>query len=78
MSEITYLESIIIPLTQDECDIVKQVDEQGILLNISASKKDMGRIIGKRGETAKALRRIMRQFGITRGMHISVKIIERI
>lgn len=51
-------------------------DEMGILLTLHVAKSDMGRIIGKDGETAKAIRTILRSFGFTEGLRISLKIEE--
>lgn len=76
MNEKQYLESIVIPLlTKPESLVIDQTsDERGILLTLQANKEDMGRIIGKGGATANSIRILMRQYGATRQLHISVKI----
>ncbi len=51
-------------------------DEQGILLNLHVDKNDMGKIIGKSGQTARALRVLLRIMGQKSGVHINLKIIE--
>ena len=59
----TYLEAIIKPLmSQPEAKIENKVDELGTLLTVTVAKEDMGKIIGKAGETAKAIRRLIHQW----------------
>lgn len=76
LNESEYLESIIKPLILKELDIEKIVDDRGILLIVKVEKEDIGRIIGKQGETARAIRRLIRQFGMANDQHIAVKIYE--
>lgn len=73
-----YLRNIVIPLVQfqDAVQIERKTDDRGILLTLKVQKEDMGRIIGKGGETARAMRRIMRQYGNTRDQRISIKVYE--
>ena len=76
MNEKEYLESILIPLLtqKDDLEVIQTSDERGVLLSVTAHKDDMGRIIGKQGVTANSIRTLMRQYGATRQLHISVKI----
>lgn len=77
-SEEQYLEAIIRPLVKEQANvkIERKVDERGILLSLNIAKADMGRVIGKQGESARAIRRLIRQFGMTTDQHISLKINE--
>ena len=76
--EVNYLLSIINPIASDPnaVNIEHIIDEKGILLNVSANKEDTGLLIGKKGETAKALRRLLRLFGMRNEKRIAIKIIE--
>lgn len=78
VSENEYILKIICPIVSNPLDVTihRQQDEKGILLTVSLHKDDMGKIIGKQGETARAIRKIMHQYGATNGKHISVKINE--
>lgn len=78
--EINYLQQIIIPLLEfpDDLNIQKRVDDKGVFLVVKVAQSDMGRVIGKLGETATAIRKLIRQFGMTHNMHISLKIDEPI
>ena len=73
-----YLQSIVAPLCQyqDAVYTVQTTDDRGVLLTLTVDKQDMGRIIGKQGDTARAIRRILRQFGMARDQRISIKINE--
>lgn len=74
--EIDYLVEIIKPLVShpDKVKVNKSTDEMGVLLTVEADPKDYGRIIGKQGETAKALRTILNCYGMVNGLKISVKV----
>jgi len=71
-----YLEAIITPLLSQTPQIEKKMDERGVLLTLSVCKADMGRIIGKNGDTARAIRRLLRQYGMNNQAIISLKINE--
>ncbi len=74
----TYLEAIVKPLVgrPEEVKVESKTDERGVLLTMSIAKEDMGRVIGKQGETARALRRLIRQWGLTHDARVAIKINE--
>ena len=76
MNEQKYLENIVTPLLShtEDLNIERIEDEKGILLTITAHGDDMGRLIGKLGNTANAIRALLRQYGAVTQKHISVKI----
>lgn len=76
--EILYLEAIVKPLTAkpEAVKIDRTMDELGVLLSLSVDKNDMGKIIGKTGETARAIRRLVRQYGLSNSVRVSIKINE--
>ena len=76
IQEVDYLREIIDPLIEGSVDVQKTTDERGVLLTVTVDKSDIGRIIGKKGETAKSIRRLVRQFGMARNQHIAMKIYE--
>lgn len=73
-----YFTAMVRPLLKfpDSLKVVQTLDELGVLLTVDVHKEDMGIIIGRAGETAKALRLIMRIFGVTHKAKVSVKIQE--
>jgi len=77
-TEEMYLKTVISPLISfpDEIVIDKIIDDKGVLLSLTLHKEDMGKIIGKQGEMARALRRVLRQFGTLKEQSIALKILE--
>lgn len=78
MIEEKYLRLLVSPLIQSPKDIKieRSTDERGVLLTMSVAEDDMGRVIGKQGNTAKALRTLLAQLGGVIKTHISLKINE--
>lgn len=68
------LESIIDDL--DQLVIEQQEDELGILLTVSVSDTDMGKLIGKSGQTIKALRTLLRIVGGNVDKRVNLKVLE--
>ena len=50
-------------------------DEEGVIVyHLHVAEGDMGRVIGKQGRIAKAIRTVMRAASVKRGQKISVEI----
>ncbi len=56
--------------------ISRTIDERGVLLLLDVHPEDMGKVIGKMGNTAKAVRTILRVVGIKNGARVNLKINE--
>lgn len=56
--------------------IDSKIDELGILLTVQVGDKDMGKLIGKGGQTVKALRTLLRMLGGNLQQRINLKILE--
>jgi predicted RNA-binding protein YlqC (UPF0109 family) len=78
--DVAYLERIIVGLIgyPEDLHIEKTIDDRGVLLTVSVSKADMGKIIGKEGNTARAIRTIMHSYGYNAKQVFFVKILEPI
>ena len=61
---------------QDELTVEGKIDELGILLTVQVSERDMGKLIGKGGQTVKALRTLIRVIGGNESQRINIKILE--
>lgn len=72
------LENIISALVTntDEIEINETTDEMGVLLTLYVAKEDMGKVIGKNGDTAKAIRTLLRVSGAKENAKVSLKIAE--
>ena len=60
----------------DDVKITRTVDEMGVLLTLDISPEDMGKIIGRSGNTAKAIRTLLRVVGLRNNARINLKINE--
>ncbi|MDO8468749.1 MAG: KH domain-containing protein [Candidatus Peribacter sp.] len=61
---------------KDQLSIEAKKDELGILLTIRVSERDMGKLIGKGGQTVKALRTLLRIIGGNASERVNLKILE--
>lgn len=60
----------------DQVEVIRTVDEMGVLITLKVSKDDMGKVIGKAGQTAKALRVLLRVIGSKNNARVNLKIVE--
>jgi predicted RNA-binding protein YlqC (UPF0109 family) len=60
----------------EEVEVTQTVDDLGILITLKVNKEDMGKIIGKDGQTAKSLRVLLRMMGAKQDARMNLKIIE--
>ena len=60
----------------NDVKITRTVDEMGVLLTLSVNKDDMGKIIGRSGQTAKAIRTVLRVVGMKNDARVNLKIEE--
>lgn len=63
----------------DNPDAVKtdrKVDEMGVLITLKVDPADMGKIIGRMGQTAKSIRSLLRVVGIKNNARVNLKIEE--
>lgn len=73
-----YVESIVKPIVDNKEDVVttRALDERGVLIQLTVSQGDMGKVIGRDGRTAKAIRSLLRVFGARSDARINLKIVE--
>jgi len=73
-----FLESVIKAIVDNPSDVkvTRTIDEMGVLLNLKVNPEDMGKIIGRQGSTAKAIRTILRVIGTKHNARINLKIEE--
>lgn len=60
----------------DDVKIDRTVDEMGVLITMSVNPADMGKIIGRQGNTAKAIRTLLRVIGMKNNARVNLKIDE--
>jgi len=60
----------------DDVKVERKVDEMVVLLLLKVNPQDMGQIIGRDGNTAKAIRALLRIVGIKNNARVNLKIEE--
>ncbi|MFW0838022.1 MAG: KH domain-containing protein [Candidatus Komeilibacteria bacterium] len=61
---------------KDAVKIDRDVDEMGVLLTLKVDPSDMGQIIGRQGQTARAIRTLLRVIGAKNNARVNLKIVE--
>jgi len=60
----------------DDVEIEEVEDDQGVVLELRVHAEDVGKVIGKRGRTAKALRALVRAAGALEDEDVTVEILD--
>ncbi len=60
----------------NDVKINRTVDEMGVLMTLSVNPADMGKVIGRSGNTAKAIRTLLRVVGMKNNARVNLKINE--
>jgi predicted RNA-binding protein YlqC (UPF0109 family) len=73
-----FLEFVVKGLVEhpEEVKITRVVDEMGVLLTLDLNAEDMGKVIGRSGNTAKAIRTLLRVVGMKHNARVNLKINE--
>jgi len=73
-----FLETVVKMLVDnpDAVKVDRKVDEMGVLLTLDVDRADMGKIIGRQGNTAKAIRTLLRVVGMKNNARVNLKINE--
>jgi len=60
----------------NEVSIERTIDEMGVLLLLSVHRDDMGKVIGRQGNTARAIRTLLKVVGLKNNARVNLKIKE--
>jgi predicted RNA-binding protein YlqC (UPF0109 family) len=73
-----FLEFVVKGLVEhpEDVKISRVVDEMGVLLTLDLNAEDMGKVIGRSGNTAKAIRTLLRVVGMKNSARVNLKINE--
>lgn len=73
-----FIEFIVRSIVDDpeSVEVTQSVDDLGVLITLKVGKDDMGKIIGRSGQTAKSLRVLLRMMGAKNDARYNLKIIE--
>jgi len=74
----TFVEFIVkaIVANPDEVKVERTVDERGVLLTLHVAPTDIGYVIGRQGQTAKAIRTLAKIIGAKNNARVNLKIYE--
>lgn len=77
-SDEQFLEAVVKGLVDypDEVKVSRNVDEMGVLLSLKLNPEDMGKIIGREGNTVKAIRTLLRVVGLKNRARVNLRIEE--
>ncbi|MEZ5135371.1 MAG: KH domain-containing protein [Acidimicrobiales bacterium] len=72
------LEFIVESLVEDPDAVEIELDDGGrrLALNVSVARDDMGRVIGKRGRVAQAIRQVVRAAAARDGVEVDVRFVD--
>lgn len=73
-----FLESVVKAIVANPSDVTvnRTIDEMGVLLTLKINPADMGYIIGRKGQTAQAIRTLLRIVGAKNNARVNLKIYE--
>lgn len=77
-SDQQFLEYVVKALVDhpEDIKVTRTIDEMGVLLTLDVHADDMGKIIGRSGNTAKAIRTLLRVVGMKNDARVNLKINE--
>lgn len=77
-SDAGFIEQVVKMLVDnpDDVKVDRKVDEMGVLVSLDVNPADMGIVIGREGQTAKALRTLLRVIGAKNNARVNLKINE--
>ncbi len=61
---------------KDAIKIESKVDELGVLITVIVAEKEMGKLIGKQGQTISSIRTLVRIIGARDNQRINLKVLE--
>ena len=72
------LESIILNIVdnKESVSIAEKIDGENVVYEVKVANGDMGRIIGRQGRTAKAIRTVMKSLGAKEKKRITIEFID--
>ncbi len=73
-----FIEDVVKALVNNPDDVktTREVDEMGVLVTLKINPEDMGIIIGRGGQNARAIRTLVRVVGAKNNAHVNLRIEE--
>lgn len=61
---------------EDAVAVTAEEDERGVLLRLKVAADDMGKVIGRGGRTARAIRQVVHAAAVKQGLRAHVEIVD--
>ena len=61
---------------KDQLAVESTIDDLGVLITVRVSDRDMGKLIGKNGQTIKSIRTLLRVIGGMANQRVNLKVLE--
>lgn len=61
---------------KDKIEITEKVDNNDVTLELRVDPSDMGKVIGKQGRIAKAIRVLMKAYATKEGKKVNIEILD--
>lgn len=76
--DLEFVDFVVKSIVQHPEDIKldRTVDEMGVLITLNLNPEDMGQIIGRKGQTARAIRTLLKIVGAKNNARVNLKIVE--
>ncbi len=71
---VEYIAKAIVELP-DEVVVTEETDDRGVILKLQVADGDKGRVIGKQGRVAEAMRTLLRVTAAKKGIRVSLEIL---
>lgn len=73
-----FIKTVLSMLVEDSDQLLveSKTDDLGILITVRVSEQDMGKLIGKNGQTIKAIRTLLRVIGGSANQRVNLKVLE--
>ncbi len=73
-----FISTVLAMLVEDKDQLIVdgRLDDLGILITVKVSDRDMGKLIGKNGQTIKSIRTLLRSIGGMSNQRVNLKVLE--
>ncbi len=73
-----FISTVLNMLVEDKDQLVVdgRLDDLGVLITVKVSDRDMGKLIGKNGQTIKSIRTLLRSIGGMSNQRVNLKVLE--
>ncbi|MDY6908247.1 MAG: KH domain-containing protein [Chloroflexota bacterium] len=75
MKELVEYIAKLIVTKPDDVVVIEERDDNGVILKLQVAQEDMGRVIGKQGRVAQAMRTLLKVIAVREGTRVDLEIV---